>query len=218
VATRKEQVEHAVRALQDRDAVLRRVIEQAGPFTLRPERDRFWMLVRSIISQQISVKAARSIRDRLIQLAAPEKINPEVLLRLGVDELRTVGISPQKARYLLDLASRVDDGTVRLSRIGRMSDDEVIVELTQVTGIGRWTAEMFLMFALGRFDVFPVGDLGVRNAMKTLYSFDDSTPVADYHEVAETWKPFRSVASWYCWRSLEIPSEAVAESATGFPS
>lgn len=215
---RKEQVEQAVEHLKQRDPVLRQVINQAGPFTLKPERDRFWMLVRSIISQQISVKAARSIRDRLVLLAAPHKISPEVLVQLGPDDLRTAGVSPQKARYLLDLATKVHDGTVRLSKIGRLSDDEVIVELTQVVGIGRWTAEMFLMFALGRLDVFPVGDLGVRNAMKTLYSFEDSTPLADYHKIAESWAPYRSVASWYCWRSLETPTAGASEAETGFPS
>ena len=152
---------------------MRSIIDVVGPFTLRPERNRFWMLVRSIISQQISLGAARSIRSRLQELVAPAKVTPDSLLRFNAGQLRTAGISPQKARYLLDLAEKAAAGTVNLRSIGRLSDEAVITELTKVKGIGRWTAQMFLIFALGRPDVLPHDDLGVRTAIRDRYALDE---------------------------------------------
>jgi DNA-3-methyladenine glycosylase II len=194
----------ARRHLRRRDPTLRRLIDVVGPFTLKPKRDRFGMLVASIISQQISGKAARSIRQRLVNLIAPEKIAPHTLAARSLDELRSVGVSPQKAAYLHDLAARVDAGTVRLSRTGRMSDDEVIAELIQVKGIGVWTAQMFLMFSLGRLDVFPHEDLGIRTALKNLYGLAELPDRQTSHEIASPWRPYATVASWYCWRSHEV--------------
>src|SRR5262245_53058245 len=133
-----ETVVAARRHLRRRDSTMRALIDAVGPFTLRPQRDRFGMLVASIISQQISGTAARSIRRRLADLIAPEKIAPRTLASRSIADLRSVGVSPQKAGYLHDLAAKVESGAVRLHRIGRMSDDEVIAELIQVKGIGVW--------------------------------------------------------------------------------
>ena len=194
----------ARRHLRRRDPTLRRLIDAVGPFTLKPKRDRFGMLVASIISQQISGKAARSIRQRLVELIAPEKIAPHTLAARSPGELRSVGVSPQKAAYLHDLAAKVDSGSVRLNQTGRMSDDEVIAELIQVKGIGVWTAQMFLMFSLGRLDVFPHDDLGIRAALKNLYGLAELPDKTTSHEIARPWRPYATVASWYCWRSHEV--------------
>ena len=186
-----------------RDPVIHRVIGQVGPMTLRPQRDRFGMLVRSIIAQQISTAAARSIRQRLIDLVAPKKLSAEVIAGVPIERLRTAGLSPQKASYLHDLAAKVADGSVRLSRIGRMSDEEVIEELIQVKGIGVWTAQMFLIFSLGRLDVFPPDDLGIRTAIRNLYGLDELPKRDACLEFGERWKPLATAGTWYCWRSLE---------------
>jgi DNA-3-methyladenine glycosylase II len=199
VATRRAAVEH----LRRRDRVMRRVIEEVGAFTLRPERDRFRMLVRSIISQQISTRAARSIQLRLEARVAPQSVNSQVLLDLGPVELRSLGLSPQKVKYVLDLAQKSSDGTVQLRTIGRCSDEEVIQRLTQINGIGRWTAQMFLMFSLGRLDVFPEDDLGIRTALRRLYGLAELPDRATSRSIASAWRPYATVASWYCWRSLE---------------
>ncbi len=199
-----ESIRLAQRHLRKRDPVMRRLIDAVGPFTLRLERDRFRMLVRSIISQQISGKAAKSIRERLEGLVAPEKISSHNLAALSVAELRSAGVSSQKAGYLHDLAAKVDAGAVRLQRVARMSDDEVIAELVQVKGIGVWTAQMCLMFSLGRLDVFPHDDLGIRSALRNLYGLTDLPDKQTSLEIAKPWRPYATIASWYCWRSHEL--------------
>lgn len=198
--------------LRRTDPVMKQVIDHVGPCTLRCNRNRFEMLVRSIISQQISTAAARTVRDRVVSLvesrSGSKKITPPGLLALSIDDLRSAGCSQRKAEYILDLAAKVDTGHVQLSTIGRLSSTEVIKTLIQVRGIGRWTAQMFLMFSLGRLDVFPVDDLGVRNAMLNLYNLDRSASHQRFQAIAEKWQPYASIGSWYCWRSLEteIPS------------
>lgn len=186
---------------------MRRTIDHVGPCIWKCERDRFWMLVSSILSQQISTAAARTNKSRLVALIKSEsgskRVTPASLLSMNVEQLRTAGLSGRKSEYLLDLASKVDTGEVTLSTIGRLSNEAVIDALVQIRGIGRWTAEMFLMFSLGRLDVFPVDDLGVRNAMCNLYQIDSSTPGQDLLKISEPWQPYASIASWYCWRSLE---------------
>lgn len=200
----KAERSNALKHLRARDRVLRGVIDSVGPFTLRVERKRFAMLVRSIISQQISTGAARSIRRRLEGLVAPHELTDASIGRLSAAELRTAGVSPQKAGYLIDLAKQVNDGGVNLSRIGRLSNEGVIQELTQVKGIGRWTAQMFLIFSLGRLDVFPHDDLGVRTAIRDLYEFDELPDKEQCLEIALPWSPYESVASWYCWRLIDL--------------
>jgi DNA-3-methyladenine glycosylase II len=187
------------------DPVLASVIKQVGPMTLRPQRDRFKLLVRSIISQQISTAAARTIRQRLESYLEPETVRPETIARLSIERLRALGVSRQKAGYLLDLAAKCDDGTVRLARLGRLSDEAIIAELTQVKGIGRWSAQMFLIFALGRLDVFPHDDLGVRSAIRRLYHFEELPSKAQCLEIGSLWQPYSSIGSWYCWRFLDLP-------------
>jgi DNA-3-methyladenine glycosylase II len=203
-----ELVRQGVRHLRQHDPVLRPVIDQVGPFALKLQGARFPMLVRSILSQQISGKAARSIELRLRDRLRPRRITPESILALSPEELRTVGVSPQKARSLHDLAGRVAAGEVRLSRLARLTDDEVIAELVQVRGIGVWTAQMFLMFSLGRPDVFPHADFGIRSALQRLHGLAELPDRETAHQLATPWRPYATLASWYCWRSLDLPASA----------
>lgn len=199
-----ESIDQALRHLRRSDPVMKQLIRQVGPFTLKLQRNRFRSLVRAIIAQQISTAAARSILRRLEEQLAPEPLSAEAIGQLSLDTLRTAGISPQKGSYLIDLAQKVQAGTVPLNRIGRLSDEAVIEQLTQVKGIGRWTAQMFLIFSLGRLDVFPHDDLGIRSALRRLYQLPDLPNKQTSQQIAGCWTPYASVASWYCWRSLEM--------------
>ncbi len=207
----------ARRHLRANDPVMKSMIDSVGPYTLRFDRDRFGLLVRSIVSQQISTSAARAIRKRLIELAGRDGLTAENLARFTIDELRSVGLSAQKAFYMTDLAAKVNDGTVDLRQIGRLSDERVVETLTQVKGIGRWTAQMFLIFSLGRPDVLPHGDLGVRTAIRDRYGLDDLPDKKTCYAIAAPWRPYASVASWYCWRSLDLDRKTDTV-ATGYPS
>ena len=200
----KTDIRAARRHLRKADPVMRAIIDQVGPARLRSQRNRFAMLVRSIISQQISVGAARSIRNRLEALVAPDKVTPESLQRFTPRQLRSAGLSQQKTTYILDLATKVSQDEVVLRTIGRRSNEAVIEELTQVKGIGRWTAQMFLMFALGRLDVFPAADLGIRSAIRDQYGLHDLPDNQISHEIAEPWHPYATVASWYLWQSIDL--------------
>ena len=213
----EEKVHTGLAHLRASDPIMRRLIDAAGPFTLRPERKRFSVLVRAIISQQVSTAAARTIRGRLETLLPNGGLEPEGIACLDESQLRSVGLSRQKASYLLDLAQKSLDGTVRLDRIGRLPDEAVIEMLTQMKGIGRWTAEMFLIFSLGRLDVLPVDDLGVRAAMKDLYGLDDLPDKPTCLEIATPWRPYASIGSWYCWRSLDLKRN-VSQVAKGYPT
>ena len=197
-------INKALRHLRSADPVMCALIKKAGPFRLKLRRDRFYALVSSILAQQISGKAAFSIRTRLEQYVAPDEISAQSLGRLNPQQLRSVGISNQKATYLLDLSGRVASGELRLERLARMPDEEVINALIQVKGIGVWTAQMFLIFSLGRLDVFPHDDLGVRMAIRNLYGLDDLPDKHASHRIATPWRPYASVATWYCWRSLDM--------------
>jgi DNA-3-methyladenine glycosylase II len=190
--------------LRAADPVIATVMDQAGPFGLKPRRNRFEMLARSILSQQISTSAADSIRRRLMELLKPGRLTAENLRRFSPEQLRTAGVSPQKAAYLLDLAAKVDDGVVRLGHLHRLTDEEVVEELVRIKGIGEWTAHMFLMFSLGRADVLPHGDLGVRMALRDLYRLKDLPDEKRSRKIAEKWRPYATIASWYCWRSLDL--------------
>jgi len=205
-----QEIEQALRHLRRRDPIMREVIRKAGPFTMRPHRNRFRSLVFSILGQQISGKAAAAIRARLVNHLKPEQISPETISRLTPQTLRSLGVSPQKSNYLLDLAQRVGSGEIRLSRMSRMTDEEVIETLIQVKGIGVWTAQMFLIFSLGRPDVFPHDDLGVRIAIRNLYGLSDLPTKEVSHQIASPWRPYATIASWYCWRSLEFDSRVAS--------
>lgn len=164
----------------------------------------FHALARAIVYQQLSGKAAATILGRFELACGVRKLNPVAVLAVSEEQMRAAGLSGQKAGYIRDLAEKTASGEVRFGRHKKMEDDEIIAELTQVKGIGVWTVQMFLMFALKRPDVFPVLDLGVRNGMKNLYNIDPQAKHPDYEAIAENWRPYRSIASWYMWRSLEI--------------
>lgn len=192
----------AVQHLRRGDLVLRAVIDDVGPFTLTLQRQRFAMLVYSIISQQVSTAAARSIRGR-VQMLAGGRVTAERLSALTDEQLRGAGISPQKLRYMRDLIEKTRNKTIRLARHHHLSDQAVIDELVQVKGIGVWTAQMFLIFSLGRMDVLPTDDLGIRAAIRKLYGLVELPTRGECETIAAPWRPYATVASWYCWRSLE---------------
>ena len=194
----------AVRHLRKGDIVLKSVIDDVGPYSLQLQRDRFHTLLRSIVSQQISVAAARTIMGRVGELAGAARPTAAQIARFSVDELRTAGLSRQKASYVLDLAQKTLDGTLHLNRLGRLSDEGVIAELTQVKGIGRWSAQMFLIFSLGRPDILPHDDLGIRAAMRDLYSLAELPKRGDCDTIAAPWRPYASAACWYLWRSIDL--------------
>lgn len=198
------EIERGVKHLRRADPVLRDVIRRAGPFTMKLRHDRFHALVVSILSQQISGKAAIAIRKKLEEHVGPGGMTPQRIAALPLDDLRAVGLSKQKASYILDLAERVHAKTLPLSRLARLPDEDVIEALIQVKGIGVWTAHMFLIFSLGRLDVMPHGDYGVRSAIQKLYGLKDLPDRATCHRIAEPWRPYASIAAWYCWRSLEF--------------
>jgi DNA-3-methyladenine glycosylase II len=203
MTSRQAQIDEAVKQLSKSDPVMRSVVRRCGPCTLPRRRDRFAMLVRSIISQQISVHAARAIRGRLETRLLPAKIAPESLAKFSVDQLRSVGLSAQKASYILDLADKTLSGEVRFDRLRRLSDEAVIDELTKVKGIGRWTAQMLLIFSLGRLDILAVDDQGLRSAVRDLYGLDGFPTKQEFTELAQPWRPYASIASWYCWRHAD---------------
>jgi DNA-3-methyladenine glycosylase II len=202
-----EIAQRALDHLQQADPVMRELIPKVGPFQLSLKRGRFEMLVRSVISQQISTSAARSIRLRL-QRTLGGRITPGKVVAADELTLRSAGLSSQKLRYLSDLASKVSTGEVRLQHLHRLEDEAIIAELTRVKGIGEWTAQMFLMFCLGRPDVFPHGDLGIQNALRNLYRLRRPHDRKQAHKIAAPWRPYATVASWYCWRSLELKKPA----------
>ncbi len=178
------------------------LIDRVGPCLIQPRKDRFGTLVRAIIGQQISSKAASSI-DAKLRLLTGDPHAPGPLLQIGETGLRSVGLSGVKARYVLNLAIAVDSGAVPLDKAHRWNDQEVVTRLTSIKGVGVWTAEMFLIFSLGRPDVFPVGDLGVRAAIRDWLGLPEMPKPEFCRPLGEPWRPFRSVASWYLWKSLD---------------
>jgi DNA-3-methyladenine glycosylase II len=195
----------ARRLLARRDPVLRDLMRRYGACGLAKAQhtDPFKALVRAIISQQLSTRAAATIASRVEALFADGHPTPAGMAAIADERLRACGLSTQKLTYIRDLCQRILDGALPLDALDRMSDDEVIAALTQVKGIGRWTAEMFLMFRLHRPDVLPVGDLGIVKAVQKVYGLR-KVPTADrLVKIGEPWRPYRSVACWYLWASLE---------------
>jgi len=182
---------------------MREIIKQVGPFTAKTHRDRFVALARAIMAQQISGKAAASIWGRLQELVGPDPVSASAIQRLSLLQLRTAGVSRQKASYLKDLADRVLSGDVQLNHLGRKNDEDVIDELTRVKGIGRWTAEIFLMFTLARLDVLPVDDLGIKNAISKAYGLGKLPDAQKMTEIAQPWRPHATIACWYLWQFLD---------------
>jgi len=188
------------------DPVLAPIIARTGPCTIRPHRQYYQELVDAIISQQLSVKAARSIEARFKALFGSEDFPaPAAILTKTEDELRTAGLSGAKARYVRDLALAVVDGKLKFDHLDALSNDEVAAELTAVKGIGQWTAHMFLMFCMGRLDVLATGDLGIRNGIRKLYGLDHSPTPEEIEQIAakNRWHPYESAACWYVWQSLD---------------
>ena len=187
--------------LARRDRVMKRVIPLFGDACLELRGDAFVTLARSIVGQQISVKAAQSVWNRFEAL--PRRMTPANVLKLKVDDMRAAGLSARKVEYLVDLALHFDSGRLRVNQWQRMDDEAIIAELVAIRGIGRWTAEMFLMFHLLRPDVLPLDDAGLIKGISLNYFSGEPVSRSEAREVAEAWAPWRSVATWYMWRSLE---------------
>jgi DNA-3-methyladenine glycosylase II len=201
----------AQRHLARRDPVLKRLIAAVGPCTLRHEPNRFASLARSIISQQISTKAALAIRMRLEAALDSAGISPAGILGLTDEALRGAGLSASKQKSLRDLAEHAHNGAVCLESIHDLEDEEVIAALVPIRGIGRWTAQMFLIFSLARLDVLPVDDLGLRAGVQDRYGLSDLPDKARLTELAESWRPYRSIATWYLWRSRGFVPQSGSE-------
>jgi DNA-3-methyladenine glycosylase II len=195
-----ETLSKARRHLSRRDAILKPLIRAVGPCTLKHNPNHFEILVRSIISQQISTKAATAISSRF--LAKVGRFQPKRILAASDADMREAGLSRGKQMSLRDLAEKCSDGTVPLKKIAVLEDAEVVERLIQVRGIGPWTAEMFLIFSLGRLDVMPVGDYGLRAGLLKHYGLDELPKKDTIHTMTEVWKPYRSIGTWYIWRSL----------------
>jgi DNA-3-methyladenine glycosylase II len=198
----------ALEQLRVTDQVMAQLIEEQGPLDESERRrgrpkDAYGALLRSIVGQQLSTKAARTIYARLIELFGGHTPAPSELLEADPEAIRAAGLSRAKVAYLRDLAERVEDGELELDRLAELPDDEVSAQLTAVKGLGQWTVDMFLIFHLGRPDVLPVGDLGIRRAVQVAYELAEPPDAPELERIAEPWRPHRSVACLYLWRSLD---------------
>jgi len=195
----------ACRHLARRDRVMRKLIPRFGEVRLQCRGDAFTTLARSIVGQQISVKAAQSVWDRFAALLPdePHRIHPSAVLALDIAHMRTAGLSARKVEYLVDLAAHFESGEVHVPQWQEMDDEAIIEELVAIRGIGRWTAEMFLIFHLMRPNVLPLDDLGLLRGISVNYFSGEPVSRAEAREVGDAWTPYRSVATWYIWRSLD---------------
>ncbi len=187
--------------LSRKDRVMKKLIPQFGDAILESRGDAFVTLARSIVGQQISVKAAQSVWDRFAKLS--RKLTPAGVLKLKVDDMRAAGLSARKVEYLVDLALHFDSGAVHVQEWREMDDEAIIAELVAIRGIGRWTAEMFLIFHLMRPNVLPLDDVGLINGISRSYFSGEPVSRSDAREVAQAWSPYCTVATWYIWRSLD---------------
>jgi DNA-3-methyladenine glycosylase II len=196
----------AKRALARRDVVMGSIMRSRPKVFLVRRGEPFLTLARAIVGQQISVKAAQSVWDRVVLCVG--EVTPETILSKPRPELRACGLSDRKTEYIADLAQHFADGSIHTHRWPEMSDEEIIAELVQVRGIGRWTAEMFLIFNLLRPDVFPLDDLGLQKGIQLAYFRKRAVSLRTMRKLGESWRPWRSVATWYLWRSLDpVPVE-----------
>ncbi|HYU38425.1 MAG TPA: DNA-3-methyladenine glycosylase 2 family protein [Acidimicrobiia bacterium] len=196
----------ASEALAARDRTMRSMLERVGPVDLhrgRPRREHFAALARAILYQQLAGRAAAAIHGRFVALFDGDNPTPEAVLAVPRAQLRRAGLSGNKAASIRDLAEKVVDGSVQIDRMRRLPDDEIVRQLTLVRGIGPWTAEMFLIFQLGRLDVWPVGDYGVRKGYALLYGLSDPPGPKELEPLGDRFRPYRTVAAWYCWRAAE---------------
>jgi DNA-3-methyladenine glycosylase II len=193
----------AINHLKKSDPVMRGIIERIGPFRMDYGPPEFSSLAEAIVYQQLNGKAAFTIFKRFVVLAG-EPLTPQGILKLSDEQLRSVGLSRQKSAYLKDLAAKTGSGLLDFARLPQLSDEKVIEHLTRVKGIGVWTAHMFLMFTLRRPDVLPTGDYGVRAAIKKHYRKRKLPKPKEMEKIARPWSPYRSVACWYLWKSLDV--------------
>lgn len=201
VAVRPAYWDEARQHLADRDRVMGRIIPQFGAACLETRGDAFTTLARSVVGQQISVKAAQSVWSRFEGLV--RRMTPQAVLRLRVDDMRAAGLSARKVEYLVDLALHFDGDLLRVDQWSGLDDESIIRELVAIRGIGRWTAEMFLIFHLMRPNVLPLDDVGLIKGISQNYFSGEPVSRSDAREVAEAWQPWCSVATWYIWRSLD---------------
>ncbi len=198
--------DEACKHLVKKDRVMKRLIPQFGDACLETRGDAFVTLARSIVGQQISVKAAQTVWERFALL--PRKMTPANVLKLKVDDMRAAGLSVRKVEYLVDLALHFDNGALHVKSWDGMTDDEIVAELIAIRGIGRWTAEMFLIFHMMRPNVLPLDDVGLITGISQNYFSGDVVSRSDAREVAAAWAPYCTVATWYIWRSLDpVPVE-----------
>jgi DNA-3-methyladenine glycosylase II len=203
----RRQLADASAELARRNAALAAVVERVGPCNLRrgrPRQAHFGELARMICYQQLAGRAAAAIHGRFVALFDDGRPTPEAMVALRPAALRAAGLSGAKAASIRDLAEKVLAGEVKLDRLGRLPDEEIVRELTLVRGIGRWTAEMFLMFQLGRLDVWPVDDYGVRKGYAAIFSRAELPTAKQLVALGEPFRPYRSVAAWYCWRAADV--------------
>jgi DNA-3-methyladenine glycosylase II len=196
-------MKRAITHLKKADPVLRAIIERVGPCKMEYSPPEFHSLAEAIVYQQLNGKAAVTIFKRFTDLAG-DPVTAAGILKLTPEQTRSVGLSKQKSSYLFDMAQRAQRGELNFTDLKEMSDDEVIMHLTQVKGVGVWTAHMFLMFTLRRPNILPVGDFGVQMAIKKHYRKRKLPKPADMEKIARAWEPYRSVACWYLWRSLDL--------------
>jgi DNA-3-methyladenine glycosylase II len=201
----KTRLAEAADHLAARDPKLANVISTYGKCLLRPHNDYYAELVTSIVGQQLSIKAAASIWQRVLSLSGGEPPSPQFLVGVSDEKLRAAGLSRAKALYVKDLAEHILDGRLDMDHIATLPNEEVIAQLTAVKGIGEWSAHMFMIFSLGRLDILPWGDLGIRKAAQNIYGLADLPDKAKLERIAakNKWAPYQSVAAWYLWKSLE---------------
>ena len=196
-------VEAARRHIQRSDPVLRRIVRAVGALGLELRGSPYQSLFRALLYQQLAGPAAAAIERRLLALSGGRVPEPRELLALSPEEMRGAGISRRKAGYLHSLAEHAANGGLDLRRLARMSDDDAIAAVTEIRGVGPWTADMLLMFCLGRPDVLPVGDLGIQKAIMQAYSLESMPNAVVMTQIGEPWRPYRSAATWYLWRSVD---------------
>ena len=194
----KNPIEHL-----NKDRKLAKVIKRVGNFEIRVTKNKYESLVEAIITQQLSGSAAKSISTKFRALYTTRFPKPIDVLTTPNSKLRKTGLSKMKVEYIKEISKKIESKELRLQKLPKLTDEEVVIELTKIRGIGRWTAEMFLIFTLGRMDVLPVGDLGLKKGIKKLHSMQELPTDEEMEKIAKKWRPYRTVATWYLWKSLQ---------------
>ena len=204
----KQVMRDGINYLSSLDKNLSKFLKQFDVPVLPIEEDYFWSLTRSVIYQQISGKAAKKISDRYLKLFSKgSKMSPIDVIKIDIEKIQNVGISRQKSGYIKNIANAFDEGLVNETQLHKLSDKEIIDQLVKIKGVGRWTAEMFLIFTLRRPDIFPVTDLGVQKGFQIYYDLDELPSIDMMNEKSENWKPYRTIMSLYLWFAVEGPFE-----------